>query len=441
VEDCNATGTPLDTSLSIDGLVHARAIETPERTALVCRGRSLTYRELDERVSRMAHLLQSRGIGPDERVAVLLDRELEMVVTLLAVIRSGGAYVPLDPEYPPQRLALMLEDSGARLGITQESRRAAAGNAKCEVVTIEGLAAGLSAQPVALPTTVAEPGHLAYVMYTSGSTGRPKGVMVERGNVLNFFTAMDQRLGTEPGTWLAVTSASFDISVLELFWTLARGYTVVLHREGRSLPRVEQACGHPSFSLFYFASAEAGADQYRLLLDGARFADARGFEAVWTPERHFHAFGGIYPNPAVTGAAVAAVTHRVHVRGGSVVLPLHHPARVAEEWAVVDSISGGRAGVAASPRVAAERLRLAPGGLRRSQGGHDAQHRRRASPLAWRSGGPARRERPHRTRAHLPRPVQPELPIWLTAAGRPETYRQAGLIGARVLTLARSRPD
>ena len=130
MEDWNATGTPLDTSLSIDGLVHARAVETPERTALVCRGRSLTYRELDERVSRMAHLLQSRGIGPDDRVAVLLDRELEMVVTLLAVIRAGGAYVPLDPEYPPQRLALMLEDSGARLVITQESRRAAASNAE-----------------------------------------------------------------------------------------------------------------------------------------------------------------------------------------------------------------------------------------------------------------------------------------------------------------------
>jgi len=435
VRDWNATGTPVDTGRSIDELVHERATMHPEQVALVCRGRSLTYRELDEQVSRMAHLLQARGIGPDDRVAVLLDRELELVVTLLAVLRAGGAYVPLDPEYPPQRLALMLEDSGARLVVTQESRRGSARDATCDVVTLEGMASELRELPYTLPARAAGAGHLAYVIYTSGSTGRPKGVMVEHGNVLNFFAAMDQRLGTTPGTWLAVTSVSFDISVLELFWTLTRGYTVVLHREGRSLPRAEQTCGHPSFSLFYFASAESGgSDQYRLLLDGARFADARGFEAVWTPERHFHAFGGIYPNPAVTGAAVAAVTHRVHVRGGSVVLPLHHPARVAEEWAVVDSISGGRAGVAFAAGWQPNDFVLRP----EAYADHKAVMTRDIEVVRrlWRGEavelpGVNGRMVPVRT---LPRPVQPELPIWLTAAGRPETYRQAGLIGARVLT-------
>ena len=95
-----------------------------------------------------------------------------------------------------------------------------------------------------------------------------------------------------------------------------------------------------SFSLFYFAAGEdAAADGYRLLLEGARFADRNGFEAVWTPERHFHAFGGLYPNPSVTGAALAAITENVGIRAGSVVLPLHSPIRVAEEWAVVDNLS------------------------------------------------------------------------------------------------------
>src|SRR4029453_9228783 len=97
----------------------------------------------------------------------------------------------------------------------------------------------------------------------------------------------------------------------------------------------------------YFADdAEADKDKYRLLLDGARFADAHGFAAVWTPERHFHAFGGLYPNPSVTRAALAAVTERIEIRAGSVVLPLHHPLRVAEEWAVVDNLSNGRVGLA-----------------------------------------------------------------------------------------------
>jgi natural product biosynthesis luciferase-like monooxygenase protein len=99
------------------------------------------------------------------------------------------------------------------------------------------------------------------------------------------------------------------------------------------------------FSFFFFADHGARSDCYDLLLAAARFADANDFSAVWTPERHFHSFGGQYPNPAVTGAALAAVTERVGIRAGSVVAPLHHPVRIAEEWSVVDNLSGGRAGV------------------------------------------------------------------------------------------------
>src|SRR5437588_4280495 len=102
------------------------------------------------------------------------------------------------------------------------------------------------------------------------------------------------------------------------------------------------------FSLFYFASADVGesADKYRLLIEGAKFADKHGFSAVWTPERHFHEFGGLYPNPSITSAAIATVTERIQIRAGSVVLPLHDPLLVAEEWAMVDNLSHGRAAIA-----------------------------------------------------------------------------------------------
>ena len=158
------------------------------------------------------------------------------------------------------------------------------------------------------PSRAATPAHLAYVIYTSGSTGKPKGVMVEHRNVVNFFAGMDAAIPHDaPGTWLAVTSLSFDISVLELLWTLARGFTRRAPRRRAARCRRRGAGGRDAdrpieFSLFYFASDDAatGSDKYRLLLDGARFADAHGFAAVWTPERHFHAFGGLYPNPAVT---------------------------------------------------------------------------------------------------------------------------------------------
>src|SRR5260370_41036125 len=137
---------------------------------------------------------------------------------------------------------------------------------------------------------------------------------------------MDASLGTTPGVWLALTSISFDISVLEIFWTLTRGFTVVVQEEaeqaahpGRSRARMRPI----GFSLFYFA-ADAGEEtgnKYRLLLAGAKFADAHGVQAVWTPERRFHPFGGLYPNPSVTGAAVAAITQHVAIRAGTVVLP------------------------------------------------------------------------------------------------------------------------
>ena len=107
------------------------------------------------------------------------------------------------------------------------------------------------------------------------------------------------------------------------------------------------ATRHMDFSLFYFASADDGesSDKYRLLIEGAKFADTHAFAAVWTPERHFYAFGGLYPNPSVTSAAIATVTERIQIRAGSVVLPLHDPLRVAEEWAVVDNLSHGRAAI------------------------------------------------------------------------------------------------
>ncbi len=175
--------------------------------------------------------------------------------------------------------------------------------------------------------------------------------MVEHRNVVNFFAGMDEHLGERrTGTWLAVTSISFDISVLELFWTLARGFKVVIQEEldkaaaerRRQRPRADRR--PMDFSLFYFSAdaSERGGNRYRLLLEGAKLRGRHGFSGVWTPERHFHEFGGLYPNPAVTSAAVAAITSRVRVRAGSVVLPLHNPIRVAEEWAVVDNLSQGR---------------------------------------------------------------------------------------------------
>jgi amino acid adenylation domain-containing protein len=208
-----------------------QAARTPDAVALYFRDESLTYRELDERTNQFARYLQSLGVRQETLVGVLMERSLEMVVALLAILKAGGAYVPLDPGYPSERIAFLLEDSKAPFILTTERLSRKLPPVEGRIFSVDGMAsliASHSADPVDCP---AQEENLMYMIYTSGSTGKPKGVMVEHRNVQSFFAAMDRVLGTKPGVWLAVTSISFDISVLEIFWTLTRGFQVVLHGE------------------------------------------------------------------------------------------------------------------------------------------------------------------------------------------------------------------
>lgn len=191
-----------------------------------------------------------------------------------------------------------------------------------------------------------------------------------------------------------------------------------------------------SFSVYFFSAdgSTASDDKYRLVLDCARFADEHGFSAVWTPERHFQDFGGLYPNPSVLSAALAVLTERVQIRAGSVALPLHNPVRVAEEWAVVDNLSKGRAAVSFAsgwhpedfivfaPEAYGDRKEVMFRGIELVQ--------RLWAGEVVKMEGDGGREVEVRL---LPRPVQPRLPMWVTTMGSPETWERAGAIGANVL--------
>jgi amino acid adenylation domain-containing protein len=228
----NRTEADYPRASTIAEVFSEQAARTPDAIALISHGHSLTYRRLDESANRLARHLQGLGVKPDTLVGVAVGRSETLVVSLLGILKAGGAYVPLDPTYPQDRLSLMIEDSEMPvLLITADSHShlpLASGNVT--VLDVDNPAiADESPQPVA---SAATPASLAYVIYTSGSTGKPKGVMVENRNVVNFFTGMDRALGCgggcETGVWLAVTSVSFDISVLELLWTLTRGFTAVV---------------------------------------------------------------------------------------------------------------------------------------------------------------------------------------------------------------------
>ncbi|ATZ23950.1 MupA/Atu3671 family FMN-dependent luciferase-like monooxygenase [Streptomyces lavendulae] len=191
------------------------------------------------------------------------------------------------------------------------------------------------------------------------------------------------------------------------------------------------------FSLFYFAndSDESGdAGRYQLLMDGARFADEHGFTAVWTPERHFHRFGGLYPNPAVTGAALAATTERVQIRAGSVVAPLHHPLRIAEDWSVVDNLSGGRVGISFASGWHPADFVMRPDGY---EGRREVMDETVETVRAlWRGESvtlPDGKGAPAEVKV-FPPAVQRELPFWITSAGSVDTFRKAGAQGGGILT-------
>src|SRR5262249_17974820 len=377
------------------------------------------------------------GVRPGTIVGIHLERTPDLVAAVLATLSVGAAYLPLDPAYPAECLRYMAEDSAAQVILTSRPLAGRLESCHTTLLVLDDLVtpADSAADGSRLATSAADPDDLAYVIYTSGSTGRRKGVMVTHRNVLNFFAGMDRVVPHQDGgLGLAATSLSFDISVLELLWTLARGFTVVLHSDV-SLAHGRIGAG-PAFSLFYFSSDEGAetSERYRLLLEGAKFADREGFAAVWTPERHFHAFGGLYPNAAITSAAVAAITQRVAIRAGSCVLPLHNPVRAAEDWALVDNLSNGRVGVSLASGWQPNDFVLAPEAFADRKNimvrGIDTLRR------LWR-GETLSLPNPHgqavaiRT---LPRPVQRDIPLWLTAAGSPDTFRHAGELGCNILT-------
>jgi natural product biosynthesis luciferase-like monooxygenase protein len=190
------------------------------------------------------------------------------------------------------------------------------------------------------------------------------------------------------------------------------------------------------FSLFYFADDNAvhGEDKYRLYREGALFADRNALTAVWTPERHFHEKAGLYPNPSVLSAALATITRNVQLRAGSVVLPLHNSLRVAEEWSVVDNLSQGRAGISFTSGWMPNDFAFFPERYANKRdemfrGINEVQQLWRGEPIPGRDG--VGKEIELRI---FPKPIQSELPIWLTCSGGPEMFEKAGELGCHVLT-------
>jgi amino acid adenylation domain-containing protein len=218
-------------------LFEAQVRRTPQAVAVAFEDERLTYREMNQRANRLAHHLRRLGAGPEARVGVCLERSVEMVVALYAVLKTGGAYVPLDPTYPADRLSFMLDD--ARVSVLLTDRRSGSLiPTGPRLVRLDEDHALWAAEASADPVRLAEPDNLAYVIYTSGSTGLPKGAMNSHRAICNRLLWMQDAYPLDAGDCvLQKTPASFDVSVWELFWPLLAGARLVVARpEGHKQP-------------------------------------------------------------------------------------------------------------------------------------------------------------------------------------------------------------
>ncbi|MEX5542834.1 amino acid adenylation domain-containing protein, partial [Pseudomonas poae] len=226
----NATEVDYDLDQTLHGLFEAQVVRTPNAVAVKADSQQLTYRQLNERANRLAHHLRDLGVQPDTRVGICVERGLDMVVGLFAILKAGGGYVPLDPAYPQERIAYMLHDSAPVVVLAQSATRALL----VDVPVIDLDHGTWQHQPATNPEVPALTArHQAYVIYTSGSTGQPKGVINEHAGVVNRLLWMQDAYGLNADdTVLQKTPFSFDVSVWEFFWPLFTGARLVMARPG-----------------------------------------------------------------------------------------------------------------------------------------------------------------------------------------------------------------
>jgi natural product biosynthesis luciferase-like monooxygenase protein len=424
-----------DRTETIVSLFEKQVVSTPDRTAIVYEGRRMTYSELNRQANRLAGYLKELGVVHNDVIAVMCERSELMVAALFGVLKAGAAYVPIDPVYPPDRIAYILRDSGANVLLVSDGL-ALAVDYEGHVVHLDRIINGHEENP---GLRIA-PRDLCYLIYTSGSTGKPKGVMIAHSNVVNFFAGLNREFPPrEEDCMLAITSTSFDISVLELLWTLCNGIEVVVHPSDVSLNSLNRYLPNEDvnmdFSLFFFSSYNnKDRSKYELLVESVKYADDNGFHAVWSPERHFHEFGGLFPNPAVLSAALAMITRNVRLMSGSVVAPLHDEIRIAEEWSVVDNLSNGRVGISFASGWNPNDFVLSATPYANRQDRMFEQIK--LVKELWRGGKIGRKNglgQDVEMRV-FPEPIQSELPVWITSGGSSETFRRAGAIGANLLT-------
>ncbi|MFE2431940.1 amino acid adenylation domain-containing protein [Streptomyces sp. NPDC059373] len=318
-------------ALTLPELFEAQVVRAPDAVAVVGGDVALTYAELEARANRVAHWLIGRGVGPEDRVGVLMERSADLVAVLLGVLKSGAAYVPIDPGYPADRIAFMLADTSPALVVcTSRTAEAATGFPRLvwdDSSTVAEIATRRTNAPSDADRVVPlRPAHSAYVIYTSGSTGTPKGVAVTHRGLTNFVSWRVANYAWGPGDRvLQFASVSFDVSVAEIFPALAGGATLcVARRDGDALAELEKlAVNAVTFTPSVLESLIGDDERAATVLGNIEHVvlggEEYGSELVrrWAPGRSFHnEYGPTEATVVVTSwAAPATVPDAVSLGG------------------------------------------------------------------------------------------------------------------------------
>ena len=324
--------------LCVHQLFEARVEQSPDAVAVMFQDQQVTYRALNELANRHARQLSALGVTAGVLVAVFLERSVEMVASLLGVLKSGGAYVPLDPRYPAQRLQFMLEDANPAVVLTQDRLRSRLPHTSAAVHCVDLDRTQASSQGLENPSAPVTPGDLAYVIYTSGSTGKPKGAMIEHRGVLNYLNWCAEAYPVADGFGSPVQSSiGFDATITSLFTPLLAGRCVVLFPEEQEIESLSAALSSNSdFSLVKLTPAHLKMLSQMVSRDHAR-GGARAFviggEALsgndvsfWrkysSDTRLINEYG---PTETVVGCCVYEVSTKTPESGGiSIGRPIHN---------------------------------------------------------------------------------------------------------------------
>ncbi len=229
LSEWNQTDAAFPSDRCVHELFEEQARQRPDAAAILFETQSLSYGDLDRRANQLAHHLRSLGVGPDQLVGICVDRTPEMIVGVLGILKAGGAYVPLDPAHPADRLSYMLQDTAARVVLTQAHLRGVLPDHGARVICLDSDWPTIAGGPTSAVRSAVRPGNLVYAIYTSGSTGRPKGVLVAHRNLVNNVVAQAKALSIGPGSRvLHFVPFSFDASQAEIFRTLTSGAALVM---------------------------------------------------------------------------------------------------------------------------------------------------------------------------------------------------------------------